>query len=276
MGGIDAHHHFWRFDPVRDAWIDQSMKAIQLDFMPADIEPLLKAHDLDGTVVVQVDQSQSENDFQLDIADKHEFVKGVVGWVDFRAHDIQEQLNRLSQFKKLKGFRHILQGEKQRDYMLQPDFMRGIGALHAFGYTYDILIFPDQLQFTRQFINSFPYQPFVINHLAKPYIRDQKIEQWKIDINSIAQFENVFCKVSGMVTEADWKQWRHEDFRPYLDVILEAFGPERLMFGSDWPVCLLAASYGDVISIVKEYFFSLSTAEQEAFWGGNARRFYKL
>lgn len=276
MGGIDSHHHFWKFDPVVHAWIDQSMQTIQRDFMPDDFEPLLKAHDLDGSVVVQVNQSKADNDFQLAIAHKHEFVKGVVAWVDFCADDIREQLSDLSRFKKLKGFRHILQNENQRDYMLQPNFVRGIAELHAFGYTYDILIFPDQLQFTKKFINSFPYQPFVIDHLAKPYIRDQKIDQWKSDIKSIAQFENVFCKVSGMVTEANWKQWKAADFRPYLDVILEAFGPERLMFGSDWPVCLVAASYAEMIDIVKSYFSSLSNSEQEAFWGGNARRFYKL
>jgi len=276
MGGIDAHHHFWKFDPVTHSWIDESMQAIQRDFMPEDIAPMLKVQGLEGTVLVQVNQSSAENEFQLNLAEKNDFVKGVVAWVDFQADNIDEQLSNFTSFEKVKGFRHILQGEPQRNYMLRPDFMRGIAALHTFGYTYDILIFPDQLEFTRSFINAFPYQPFVIDHLAKPYIRDRKIDAWKKDMKAIAQFDNVLCKVSGMVTEADWNNWKHDDFRPYLDVVVEAFGPERLMFGSDWPVCLVAATYAEVISIVKEYFSSFTAAEQEAFWGGNARKFYKL
>jgi L-fuconolactonase len=226
--------------------------------------------------VVQSDQSLEENLFHLHHAKGNDFIKGIVGWVDFRADDIAEQLSKLSQHDKLKGFRHVLQGETQRDYMLRPDFIRGIKALHTFGYTYDILIFPDQLTYTRTFVKTFPYQPFVIDHLAKPYIRDKKIEPWKKDIQSLAQFENVWCKISGMVTEADWMNWRKEEFQPYVDAVLEAFGPKRVMFGSDWPVCLVAATYDGVVDIVKEYTHALSADEQAALWGGNARNFYSL
>lgn len=276
MERIDSHQHFWKFDPERHGWIDQSMAVIQRDFLPADIEPLLSANDLEGCVLVQVDQSEMENDFQLTNAKQHDFIKGVVGWVDLQAEDIRERLSYYSQFKKMKGFRHILQGEKQRDFMLRPAFKRGISELHSFGYTYDILIFPDQLEYTKAFIEAFPYQPFVIDHIAKPYIKDQKIDDWKKDIRAVAKYDNVFCKISGMVTEARWKNWKKEDFKPYLDVVLHAFGVKRLMFGSDWPVCLVAASYAEVVNIVTEYFSSLSKDEKDAIFGGNAARFYKL
>lgn len=276
MDRIDAHQHFWKFDPVRDAWINESMAVIQRDFLPADIQPLLSNNGIDGCVAVQADQSEAENKFLLNLADQHDFIKGVVGWIDLQSGNIQEQLSQYSQYKKLKGFRHILQGEKQRDFMLRPAFKHGIAALHAFGFTYDILIFPDQLKYSKAFINAFPYQPFVIDHVAKPYIKDKKIEEWKRDITELAEFSNVSCKISGMVTEADWKNWKKEDFRPYLDVVVEAFGVKRLMFGSDWPVCLVAGSYSEVVNLVSEYFSAFSRDERDGFFGGNATRFYNL
>jgi L-fuconolactonase len=275
-GGIDAHQHFWKFDPVRDSWIDASMAEIQRDFSPADLKPMLVANGLAGSVVVQSDQSEAENVFQLANAEKNDFVKGVVGWVDFQAENIHDRLSHYSQFKKMKGFRHVLQGEKQRDYMLRPAFKKGIAELHSFGYSYDILIFPDQLSFTYEFVKSFPYQPFVIDHIAKPYIKAKKIDQWKKDMQALGKYENLSCKVSGMVTEADWKNWKKDDFKPYLDVVLETFGTRRLMFGSDWPVCLVAASYADVVNIFHDYFSALSKDENEALFKGNAERFYKL
>ena len=276
MKGIDSHQHFWKFDPVRDSWIDERMATIQRDFYPADLKSLLAANALEGSVVVQSDQSEAENVFQLANADKNDFVKGVVGWVDLQADNVHDRLGYYSQFKKLKGFRHVLQGEKQRDFMLRPAFKKGIGELHAFGFTYDILIYPDQLSYTEEFVKAFPYQPFVIDHIAKPYIKDKKIDQWKKDMQALGKYQNLSCKISGMVTEADWKKWKKEDFRPYLDVVLETFGTNRLMFGSDWPVCLVAASYNEVVDIAKDYFSTLTVNEQEAFFGGNAERFYKL
>lgn len=276
MQRIDSHQHFWKFDPVRDAWIDDSMAVIQRDFLPADIQPLLSENGITGCVAVQADQSEAENKFLLNLSNQHDYIKGVVGWIDLQSGNIQEQLSMYSQFKKMKGFRHILQGEKQRDFMLRPAFKHGIAALHPFGFTYDILIFPDQLEYSKTFINAFPYQPFVIDHIAKPYIRDKKIDDWKKDITALAQFTNVSCKVSGMVTEANWKNWKKEDFKPYLDVVVEAFGMKRLMFGSDWPVCLVAASYAEVVKLVREYFSSFSKDEQDDVFGGNAMRFYNL
>jgi len=276
MQGIDSHQHFWKYDAVRYDWINQSMAVIQRDFLPEDLKPLLSASGIEGCVAVQAQQSATENDFLLSHANQHDFIKGVVGWIDFQADNIQEQLSHYSHFKKMKGFRHVLQGEKQRDFMLRPAFKKGIAALHSFGFTYDILIFPDQLGFTKKFLEAFPYQPFVIDHIAKPYIKDKKIDDWKKDITAIAKFEHVSCKVSGMVTEANWKTWKKEDFKPYLDVVVEAFGVKRLMFGSDWPVCLVAASYAEVVMLVREYFSSFSKDEQDDFFGGNAMRFYNL
>ena len=252
------------------------MSVIQRDFTPDDIKPLLSANGMDGCVSVQADQSVEENSFLLAHAEKHDFIKGVVGWVDLQAEDIHERLHYYSQCKKMKGFRHILQGEKQRDFMLRPAFRRGISALHAFGYTYDILIFPDQLKFAEKFVEEFPYQSFVIDHLAKPYIKDKKIDEWKMDILALAKYDNVTCKVSGMVTEADWKNWKNEDFRPYLDVVVNGFGMNRLMYGSDWPVCLVAASYTEMLNVVQEYFSTFTEGEQDAFFCGNAVRFYNL
>lgn len=274
---IDAHQHFWKFDPIRDSWMGPEMKVIQKDFLPADLLPVLEAAGITGSVVVQADQSEEETEFHLENARQFDFIKGVVGWVDLQAPYVEEKLAYYRAFPKLKGFRHVLQGEKDRALMLKPAFKRGIGLLEKFGFTYDILIYPDQLGYTREFVASFPDQPFVIDHIAKPYIKDKKITaEWKAAIRAVAAHENVSCKISGMVTEADWKNWKPEDFRPYLDVVAEAFGPSRILYGSDWPVCLVAASYQQVIGLVKDYFSSYSVAEQEAFFGGNAIKFYNL
>lgn len=276
FGGIDAHQHFWKFDPVRDNWINEEMRVIQRDFLPQDLYPILQANGLEGCVTVQSDQSEAENDFQLANSDQHDFIKGVVGWVDLQAENIEERLAYYSGFTKLKGFRHVLQGEAQRDFMLRPAFMNGISFLSKYNFTYDILIFPDQLAFTKKFVAAFPDQKFVIDHIAKPYIKDKKIDEWKKDISAVAQFENVCCKVSGMVTEADWKGWQKEDFRPYLDAVVEAFGTKRLMYGSDWPVCLVAAPYENMLGIVQDYFSSFSVDEQRSFLGETARQFYNV
>ena len=273
---IDAHQHFWKYNEARDSWITDDMATIQRNFLPEDLQPILRDNKIDGTIIVQSDQSKEENIFQLANALQHDFVKGVVGWIDLQADHIDENLEYYKEFKKLKGFRHVLQGERQRDFMLRPNFKRGIGKLREFGYTYDILIFPDQLAYTIEFVKAFPDQPFVLDHIAKPYIKDKKIEDWKKDIETLASFENVYCKVSGMVTEGHWKNWTKEDFVPYLDVISESFGSTRLMYGSDWPVCLVAASYEQVIGLVNDYFSTFSPHEQDLIFGKNAIRFYNL
>jgi L-fuconolactonase len=276
MFRIDAHQHFWKFDPVRDSWITADMAVIQKDFLPADLQPLLAANGLHGSVIVQSDQSEKENAFQLANAAGYDFIKGIVGWVDLQAVNTEERLAHYKQFQKMKGFRHVLQGEPDRALMLQPAFKRGIGLLQQFGFTYDILIFPDQLKYTPAFVAAFPDQLFVIDHIAKPYIKDGEIAAWKKDMVAVARFENVYCKISGMVTEANWKNWQPGDFTAYLDVIVEAFGTRRIMFGSDWPVCLVAASYSEMMHIVKAYFSSFTPDEQDLFFGGNAVLFYNL
>ncbi len=273
---IDSHQHFWKYDPVNYSWIDNQMAVIRKDFLPADLEPVLKANGFDGCITVQSDQTEEENDFQLGNAEKHDFIKGVVGWVDLQSAQVDERLAHYSQFSKLKGFRHVLQGEPQRDFMLRPAFLNGISLLKKYGYTYDILIFPDQLGYAADFAARFPDQPFVIDHIAKPGIKNKEISDWKTAIQAIAKYENVFCKVSGMVTEADWKNWKPADFYPYLDVVVEAFGINRLLFGSDWPVCNVAAGYEQMLAIVKDYFAAFSKTEQDKFFGGNAVKFYNI
>jgi len=273
---IDAHQHFWQFDPVRDNWINEEMAIIQHDFLPQQLEKILSENGIDGSVIVQSDQSEKENEFQLNNAAQYDFIRGVVGWVDLQAVDIEEKLLYYQQFKKLKGFRHVLQGEPQRDLMLQPAFKNGIGLLNKYGFSYDVLIFPDQLKYAAQLAAAFPDQPFVIDHIAKPKIKDGLIADWKKDIFSLAAHENVVCKISGMVTEADWKNWKAEDFTPYLDVIVAAFGTDRIMYGSDWPVCLVAAYYAKTKQIVDDYFSQFSADEQAAFYGKTATAFYKL
>ena len=273
---IDSHQHFWKYDPVKYDWIDDSMAVIRKDFLPDDLEPVLKDNSFDSCITVQSHQSEQENDFQLANAEKHSFIKGVVGWVNLQSANIEERLAHYKQFEKMKGFRHVLQGEPQRDLMLQPAFLNGIGLLRKYNYTYDVLIFPDQVKYTAKFVAQFPDQPFVIDHIAKPNIKQSEITDWEKDIKAVAKFENVFCKVSGMVTEADWQNWKPADFNPYLDVIANTFGADRIMFGSDWPVCKVAADYGQVLGIAETYFSAFTKTEQANIFGGNAARFYKI
>lgn len=274
---IDAHQHFWKFDPVRDSWIGDDMLAIRKDFLPDDLLPMLQEGGIDGCVSVQVDQSEEENEFMLDHAARHDFIKGVVGWVDLQHPEVEDRLARYRSFPAMKGFRHILQGERDRALMLKPAFKRGIGLLRKFGYTYDILIYPDQLGYASEFVAAFPDQPFIIDHIAKPHIKDRYItEEWKDAIRAVAAHDNTYCKMSGMVTEADWKYWKPEHLKPYMDTVVEAFGMQRVLYGSDWPVCLVAATYQQVLGLVQDYFSSFSTDEQAAFFGGNAIHFYHL
>lgn len=273
---IDAHQHFWIFDPVRDSWIDESMAVIQCDFSPADLKPILNRHSIDGCVAVQADQSEAETNFLLKQAAENDFIKAVVGWVDLRAQNIAEQLADYISFNKLKGFRHVLQGDPDRSLMLKPAFKNGIKELERYNFTYDILIFPDQLIYAEELVKSFPNQKFVIDHIAKPYIKKKEVNDWAKDIAAVAMHNNVWCKVSGMVTEADWKNWQEADFTPYLDIVFEAFGTKRVMFGSDWPVCNVAGGYDRMINIVKNYTSKLSAEEQDNFGGNNAMEFYNI
>jgi len=273
---IDAHHHIWKYDPVRDAWITDEMVALKKDFLPGDFHVELLKNNFDGSVVVQTDQSEIENDFLLNVVARNDFIKGIVAWVDLQAKNLDDRLTFYHKFEKIKGFRHVLQSEADRALMLKPAFINGIAQLKKFGFTYDILIFADQLKFIPEFVAAFPDQKFVIDHIAKPAIRDGEIDDWKNDIKEVAKYENVFCKISGMVTEANWKNWKEEDLFPYMDAIVESFGTGRIMFGSDWPVCLVAASYEQVWRVVHEYFSAFSRSEQESVFGRNAIQFYNL
>ncbi|HEY8397497.1 MAG TPA: amidohydrolase family protein [Flavihumibacter sp.] len=272
---IDAHHHFWDYDPVTHAWIDESMAAIQRSYSPADLEPILREAGIEGTVLVQVNQSPEENESFINIANQHSFIHGVVGWIDLRARDLEDQLQQLKTNRKLKGFRHIAQAEAP-DFLSRPEIIDGIRKLGRQGYTYDILIKPHQFRAAIELVKACDEQPLVLDHIAKPYIREGKISEWKKDMMEMAATEAVYCKLSGIITEADWQQWTPEQIRPYLEVALEAFGANRLMFGSDWPVCLVAGTYKQVVDLIEGYTRQLSEDEQAGIWGGNAVRFYSL
>ena len=268
---IDAHQHFWQYNSGME-WITPAMSAIRKDFSAQDLLPVLQANNIDGCIAVQVDQTLKETDTLLSIAAEHSFIKGVVGWIDLCAADIEQQLGYYRAAPLLKGFRHILQGEDP-GFMLQPSFTHGIGVLGKHGFTYDILVYPKHLPAVLELVKQFPQQRFIIDHLAKPLIKTGELTDWAKDMRAIAAYENVYCKVSGMVSEADWENWQQADFVPYLDVVAGSFGTGRLIFGSDWPVCLTAASYAAVIAIVEKYF---SADESAAVFGKNATAFYQL
>jgi L-fuconolactonase len=275
MNRIDAHQHFWKFDPVRDSWIDESMQKIQRDFLPEDLLPLLQENQFSGCVAVQASQSEDETNFLVNLAAKNDFIKGVVGWVDLRGVTIEERLSHFSSNKIIKGFRHVVQGEPD-DFMLRKDFQNGISALKQFNFTYDILIFHRQLPAAIELANQFPDQPFVIDHIAKPDIKSGDILSWKKGIQEISKAENISCKISGMVTEADWKNWKTDDLKPYLDIVFENFSADKLMFGSDWPVLNVASNYTEVVKILEDYIAQLSVENQKKIWFQNAISFYKL
>jgi L-fuconolactonase len=277
---VDAHQHFWRYDAQQYPWIQQDWP-IRKSFLPGDLQLLLAAEGFHSCVAVQARQSMEETLWLLDLAEKHPFIAGVVGWINLLAYNskaVAAQLERLNQSErsKLVGVRHVVQDEPDDAFMLRADFLCGIASLKEYGLTYDLLIFPKQLHAAIQLVRKFPEQPFVLDHIAKPIIREGKLIDWQNEIRELAKLPNVMCKLSGMVTEARWKDWRAEDFKPYLDVVWDAFGEDRLMIGSDWPVCLLSAEYSATLSIVKNYLNQFSAAAQAKVLGGNATRFYKL
>lgn len=276
MGRIDSHQHFWAFDPVRDAWVKDGMAVLRKDFLPEDLEPALEANHVSGCVAVQADQSEAETHFLLDLANMNPFILGVVGWVDLQQGNLGGRLKYFSQFAKLKGFRHIVQAEDDPGFLSRPAFLSGVALLGEYGLTYDVLVKPHQLDATAAFVEKFPNQFFVINHLAKPYIAKGERDPWAAQMRVLASHENVYCKLSGMVTEADLQHWKQEDFSFYIQHVLDVFGPERVMFGSDWPVCLLGAEYTEVVDIVEQELDSLTPEEKASVWGETAKRFYKL
>jgi L-fuconolactonase len=273
---IDAHQHFWRYDDREYGWMGTGMKSLKKDHLPDDLLPLLQAVGIDGTVAVQARQIVEETRWLLELADRYPFIKGVVGWVDLRSPQLWQQLEQFASYPKLCGVRHVVHDEAEEKFMLRRDFVRGIGMLAEFDLTYDLLLFPKHLSVACELVARFPDQSFVLDHIAKPRIKDGITEPWATDIRRLAAFPNVFCKVSGMVTEADWQAWKAVDFEPYLDVVFEAFGVGRIMIGSDWPVCTVAGTYSDVIQIVSDYVRHLPEAEQADVMGGAAVRFYGL
>lgn len=273
---IDAHQHFWYYEPTKHSWIDDSMAVIRKDFLPSELRKVFAENDIDGCVAVQADQTLQETDFLLDIAKTNDFIKGIVGWVDLRDNGIETVLENYGEQKEIKGFRHIVQGEADPNFLLRYDFRRGISMLKKFGYTYDILVFPHQLGATLEFVKKFPDQRFVIDHMAKPYIKDGFFDGWAILMKEIAKHENVYCKLSGMITEADFNSWTPDQINPYMDLVLGAFGSDRIMYGSDWPVCLVAGNYARVKQLVTDFISKLSTNEQRKIMGDNAIYFYNL
>jgi L-fuconolactonase len=273
---IDSHQHFWRYNPTRDSWITDDMSILKRDFLPQELALECKANGVDASIAIQADQSETETLFLLEMADNNPQIAGVVGWVDLASPNVDARLQFFSHCKKLCGFRHIAQAEPDDRFLVQPNFVRGISRLQQFGFTYDILIYPKQLPAAIELVSEFPEQRFVIDHLAKPEIKSRDITFWETHIRRIAESPNVFCKLSGLVTESDWRNWKPAHFEPYLDVVFDAFGADRLMFGSDWPVCLLAASYAQVKQIIERYLSECTSAQKENIFGGNAIRFYNL
>jgi len=273
---IDTHQHFWKYNATQYPWMGESMGSLRRDYLPRHLAPLLKAAGLDGTVSVQARQLVEESDWLLELADQNPFIKGVVGWVDLRSPMVDEQLEKLAHCAKLRGIRHVVHDEPDDRFMMREDFRRGLKQLRKFNLTYDLLFFPRHLPIACELLKLFPEQPFVVDHIAKPPIKEGKLEPWRTDLGRLAKFTNVYCKVSGMVTEADWAHWKPQDFTPYLDVVFESFGTKRIMVGSDWPVCMLGGTYPRVMDIADVYVQQLSRDERTDVWGDNARRFYGL
>ena len=267
---IDAHQHFWQYNAEEYGWIGPGMARLKKDYLPLHLAPLLAQAGIEGTVSVQARQTLAETEWLLELAGQHPFIKGVLGWVDLRSPMLYEKLERLGEHAKLCGVRHVLQDEPDDDFMLNKDFIRGLGLLAKFDLVYDLLILPRHLPVACKLVQKFPEQRFVLDHIAKPFIADRLLSPWASDMRRLATYPHVFCKVSGMVTEADWQRWQPLDFRPYLDVIFESFGPRRIMFGSDWPVCTLAGTYGEVFELVAAYVGQLSAGEQADVLGNTA------
>lgn len=272
---IDTHVHFWKYDKKRDDWITEEMKILRKDYLPEHLITNLRRNGVDGCVAVQAGQSEYETHFLVELSRSHPEINGVVGWVDLQNRNVEERLKFFSQYPVIKGWRHIVQSEPD-DYLLREDFNQGISALEAFGYTYDILIYHHQLKAALKFVTKFPDQPFVIDHCAKPDIRDKQIDEWKALIEELARQPNVCCKLSGLFTETHWKQWSPADFYPYLDVVFNAFGTDRLMYGSDWPVMLLSGMYVQWKSLLEKYMENFSEEDREKVFGVNAIRFYNI
>lgn len=272
---IDSHQHFWHYNPIKGAWITDEMKVIRRNFLPADLEPILKEQNFDGCVAVQADQSENENWFLLNLAKANPWIKGVVGWLDLKAGNLESRLEECQKHDQFKGIRHIIQAEPD-GFMTDPEFIKGVSMVGSKGLTYDILTTENQLEEVVGFVKVLPEMKLVLDHISKPDIAASSFDHWATHMKLLAQFEQVHVKLSGMVTEANWDTWKTEDLKPYVDFCLEYFGPQRLMFGSDWPVCLVAGQYDQVVEALKSILSELSETEQNAIFGETACEFYKL
>lgn len=276
MTTIDSHQHFWKFDPERDKWMTPgTMDKIRRDFLPGELLNIFQRENIDGSIAVQAAQTIEETEFLLDLAEEHRFIRGVVGWIDLRDPQLPEKLVKYNDADKLVGFRHILQAE-ENDYMLDPDFITGIRSITSFGYTYDLLIYWHQLDEAIVMVEQLPETKIVIDHLAKPDVRDGRILKWSKGMKALGSMPNVYCKISGVVTEAHWQYWQVDEFGAYLDIVFEEFGPERCMFGSDWPVMTLASTYHDWVQYVRQYIARFNDKEQANIMGQNCLNFYNL
>ena len=273
---IDAHQHFWHYSPEEYQWIDASMGAVKRDLLPEDLAPELEAAGIDGSIAVQARQTVEETEWLLALAEKYPWIRGVVGWAHIGGRGFARELEQLCCERRLKGLRHIVQSEPDAEFLLREPFAAGIRALEGTGLVYDILITEDQLPQAIRFVDQHPKQTFVLDHVAKPKIAGQVLEPWRSRICELARRENVYCKLSGMVTEAEWDCWTCDDLRPHVEVVLEAFGPRRIMAGSDWPVCMVAATYGQWIETLERLLAALSTCERARIFGGTAVEAYHL
>jgi len=277
---IDSHQHFWNYSAAEYPWISAGMERLACDHLPADLEAVARPVGVVGSVAVQARQSLAETRWLLSLAKKHPFIRGVVGWVDLRSEHVADDLAILADDEKFVGVRHVVQDEPDPRFVLGEAFVRGVRALHRFGLTYDLLIYPHQLPAAIDLVGLLPEQPFVLDHLAKPRIKlppkAGEMADWRRDIETLARHDNVCCKLSGLVTEAAWRQWQPADFTPVLDIALAAFGPDRLMFGSDWPVCLLSGEYAEVVGIIDDFISTLTPAEQSLIWADTACRVYRI
>jgi L-fuconolactonase len=273
---VDSHQHFWIYNPSDFDWISGNMRILQRNYLPDKLHTELLSIGFHGSIVVQARQSLEETQWILDLAEQNNFIKGVVGWVDLCSAKVEEQLMQFSRYPKLVGVRHVVHDEPDDNFLLRKDFLKGIAFLKKFGLTYDILVFPRHLPNTIKIVSQFPEQVFVLDHIAKPLIKDRKISPWKEEIEELARFKNVYCKLSGIVTEADWKNWNQKDLIPYLDIVFAAFGPNRLMIGSDWPVCNLAGSYKQVMDVILNYIETYPDKDKNKILGENAVKVYQL
>ena len=273
---IDAHQHFWQYDPVKHSWINDEMSVIRKDFGPAELSPFLQELNIDGTVAVQADETEKETSYLLNLASQNDFIKGVVGWVDLKTEGLEQRLEAYQHASKLVGFRAIMQGQSDEKYLTNPVFTKNVKLLAEYGYTYDLLVFHHQLPSLIRFTDKLPDNKMILDHIAKPDIKNKNIIEWKQQMRLLAGHPNIYCKLSGIITEADYKKWSYDDVIPYIETAAEYFGTERISFGTDWPVCLVAGSYRQVYEIIEKFSNQLDTQQKEKLFGINTATFYNL